>query len=352
MSGLILAINRISYKIPSLFRIKERFLFNPDVSFKVDAVINSLKICLTGIVFAAIFQRLPLIEFIGFVVTLFIFIYLWMILRGEKFFGSTDMEKIKSERIKIRRLHKQAELDRERANAELKMVEEMRQTYENKYKNELENIKIEYLKLDQLRTQTEMELQKVKKERDIALERERYNKNTVDTKEYIKLQTENYRLQNLLIEVQQELQKTDDELKYLKEQKTVDIFAKEAAKIQNEYLKVEQMKIQAQDELAKANAERKRAMELFKKAEEELSKTNLTIGLNEHHSHNPYEILGVHPSDSMETIREIYKKLICIYHPDKHGSLNLLSKKQKNDFMAKINASYDLVTKQQKIRCN
>jgi Ca2+/Na+ antiporter len=343
MSGLILALNRITYKIPMILRIKESNLLKLDTSFKVNAVISSLKITIAGMVIAVLYNRLHIIEFIGFVTALNIIIYLWLV------FTSADIEKIKSERIKIRRLHKQAELDRERARAQLRTVEELKYSYENKYMHESENIKIEYLKMDKLKRQTEVELQRLKKERSLIeeLRPETNIKNTVDTRDYIKLQTENYRLQGLILQAEQQLQKTDAELKYIKDQHTdsKNIIASESAKIQAEYLKVEELKRMASDEIVAANVKRKAAMELFKKAEEKLSQANLTAS-NKHTSHNPYEILGVHPSDSNETIREIYKKLICIYHPDKHENLNLLSKKQKNDFMAKINSSYDLVTKQ------
>lgn len=343
--------------------IKERFLFNPVINFKIDAVKSSFKIIIAGMIFIVIYNRLSTIEFIGFLSALFTGIYLLQVRRmskNENTFGISNIEKLKSERIIIRRLHKQAELDRERAKTELKIIEELKASYENKYMREIETLKIEYLKLDQMRTQTEIELQKAKKERDLAIlsSRENHNKNTVSTKDYIKLQEENYRMEGLLSHTEQLLQSKTSELRYMKEQEAnnMNMFADEAAKLQAEYLKVEELRKKTEDELAIANVERKRAKELLKKAEDEMMRINRwDNSLNNydvHNSHNPYEILGVHPSDSVETIREIYKKLICIYHPDKHGNLNILSKKQKNDFMAKINSSYDIITKHQKVKFN
>jgi len=347
MSGLILAINRLTWKMktPNMLRLRDRALLSPDINFKVDGVISALKICLAGLIFVAIYNKLSVIEFIGFMAVLFVSVYFWQIRTTEKFFGSTDVERIKSERIKLRRLHKQAELDRERASGQLVMANELRHSYENKYLTAIEKLKNEYIKLDQLRTEAETNLQKAKNERELAeqIKSENQFRNS-----------ESQRLSDLLSQTEQELQKTRSELHYLKEQKNNNklFSAEEMIKIQSEYLKVEQLRRIAEEELNIAKAERKRAMEMFKRAEDELARSSFNTGLLDNNSNNPYEILGVHPSDSIETIREVYKKLICIYHPDKHGSLNILSKKQKNDLMAKINVSYDIVSKQQKVKFN
>ena len=59
---------------------------------------------------------------------------------------------------------------------------------------------------------------------------------------------------------------------------------------------------------------------------------------------NPYNVLGVHENDSLETIKQVYRKLVQIYHPDKHMRTNRLSREQKNDLLARINAAYDWIS--------
>lgn len=122
----------------------------------------------------------------------------------------------------------------------------------------------------------------------------------------------------------------------------------EADIIRNEYLKAEGIRKQAELERDKAKTEREIAEELRRKAQEEWERIKAKISTSTEDMKNPYQILGVHESDSLQTIKEIYRKLVTIYHPDKFGSINLLSKKQKNEHMAKINASYEWVLKHHK----
>ncbi|MCR5611164.1 MAG: J domain-containing protein [Clostridiales bacterium] len=61
---------------------------------------------------------------------------------------------------------------------------------------------------------------------------------------------------------------------------------------------------------------------------------------------NPYEVLGVSPSASNEEIREAYLKLVKKYHPDRYQDSDL--KEQAEEKMKKINAAYDMLTKQKK----
>lgn len=61
---------------------------------------------------------------------------------------------------------------------------------------------------------------------------------------------------------------------------------------------------------------------------------------------NPYEVLGVSPSASPEEIRSAYMALVKKYHPDRYQDSEL--KKQAEDKMKKINAAYDMLTKEPK----
>ena len=61
---------------------------------------------------------------------------------------------------------------------------------------------------------------------------------------------------------------------------------------------------------------------------------------------NPYEVLGVSPSASQEEIRAAYMKLVKKYHPDRYQDSAL--KEQAEEKMKKINAAYDMLTKQKK----
>lgn len=60
---------------------------------------------------------------------------------------------------------------------------------------------------------------------------------------------------------------------------------------------------------------------------------------------DPYAILGVHRTDSLEKIKEVYRNLVKTYHPDKHPDVDDNSKKQKSDLLAKINESYNWILK-------
>ncbi len=60
---------------------------------------------------------------------------------------------------------------------------------------------------------------------------------------------------------------------------------------------------------------------------------------------NPYEVLGVSPTASPEEIRSAYMALVKKYHPDRYQDSNL--KKQAEEKMKRINAAYDMITKNQ-----
>lgn len=59
---------------------------------------------------------------------------------------------------------------------------------------------------------------------------------------------------------------------------------------------------------------------------------------------NPYEILGVKPTDSDETIKKAYRELVKKYHPDRYrdNPLEDLAKEK----LQEINQAYDRITKE------
>jgi hypothetical protein len=129
-----------------------------------------------------------------------------------------------------------------------------------------------------------------------------------------------------------------------------EISDKEAQKIRDEYLKAEELRRQAEMDRKKAMSEREIAEELRRKAEEEWENIRSKMGSLNDEMKNPYVILGVHENDSLEIIREVYRKLVQIYHPDKHGGADDLSRKQKNELMSRINASYEWILKHHNAR--
>jgi DnaJ-class molecular chaperone len=54
---------------------------------------------------------------------------------------------------------------------------------------------------------------------------------------------------------------------------------------------------------------------------------------------SPYDILGVKPTDTMETIKKQYKKMALIYHPDR----NINDSKNAEEKFKKINQAYNMI---------
>jgi len=114
-------------------------------------------------------------------------------------------------------------------------------------------------------------------------------------------------------------------------------------KIRNEYLEAEKLKKEAEADREKARLARQEAEQIRQKAFEEWERIRKNMNASKDDMGNPYIVLGVHENDSFETIKDVYRKLVQIYHPDKHIQINKLSIKQKNDLIARINAAYDWV---------
>lgn len=58
---------------------------------------------------------------------------------------------------------------------------------------------------------------------------------------------------------------------------------------------------------------------------------------------SPYIVLGVHESDTLEIIKDVYARLKAIYQPDNHPDVNEYSKAQKAAQMVKINTAYEWI---------
>jgi len=126
--------------------------------------------------------------------------------------------------------------------------------------------------------------------------------------------------------------------------KYMEILFQDREKFTNEYLRIEELLKQAEIERQKAIIERKLAEELRKKFEEELKRIS-TVKNSAADMKDPYDVLGVHKNDSLETIKEVYRSLVRIYHPDRFVQADELSRKQKTELMAIINASYEWILK-------
>ncbi len=57
---------------------------------------------------------------------------------------------------------------------------------------------------------------------------------------------------------------------------------------------------------------------------------------------NPYEVLGVNPTDDEETIKKAYRNLVKKYHPDRY--VNSPLKDEASEKLKEINLAYDIIT--------
>ena len=70
--------------------------------------------------------------------------------------------------------------------------------------------------------------------------------------------------------------------------------------------------------------------------------------LNKIVDRDSYRSLGVHKTDTIETIHKTYKAILNIYHPDKHSAATEESIKQKNNYIAEINEAYKKILQMKK----
>ena len=56
-------------------------------------------------------------------------------------------------------------------------------------------------------------------------------------------------------------------------------------------------------------------------------------------SKDPYQILKVHPSAKLEEIKQAYRKLVKIHHPDKGGD---------SEIMLEVNSAWEILKKKHK----
>lgn len=118
------------------------------------------------------------------------------------------------------------------------------------------------------------------------------------------------------------------------------LFKDEYQEIQAEVLEADELIKQAKLEKEKARKERKKAEELMRIASEEWINIRKRKYLSPNEIRNPYEVLGVHKNDSFDTIKEVYRELIAIYHPVKLGTVDDLSREQKKELNKQIKAAY------------
>ena len=98
----------------------------------------------------------------------------------------------------------------------------------------------------------------------------------------------------------------------------------------------------------KSNSNNERAYEDFKKSngyneskKEESTKQKVDEKYKQFYSSNPYEVLGVNPSDDFSIIKKSYRALIRIYHPDLNPhDIELFTEISQN-----LNNAYDKLQK-------
>ena len=98
----------------------------------------------------------------------------------------------------------------------------------------------------------------------------------------------------------------------------------------------------------KKNKENQHSNIEYEEIEAEILEPKDIVRQVENDTANPYETLGVHQNDSWETIDNVYKNLIDIYHPDRDSEATHLSVEQKRELTAQINAAYDWLKKYHK----
>jgi DnaJ-domain-containing protein 1 len=134
---------------------------------------------------------------------------------------------------------------------------------------------------------------------------------------------------------------------------------KDFEKIQSEYLKAERIKKEAEVEKRKAKIareeaetdrkkarlERENAERIRQDASNEREKAKKNVNESKDEMEDPYSVLGVDKTDSLETIKYVYRNLIKIYHPDRYDQYNISLKQQRSNKTRKINIAYEWIKK-------
>lgn len=123
------------------------------------------------------------------------------------------------------------------------------------------------------------------------------------------------------------------------------MFKDEYQEIQAEIFDAENIIHQTKFKKLEARKERGISEELMSMPAEEWDQIREKIYISDNEIRTPYEVLGVHKNDSLDTIKEVYKKLIDIYNPDKYQTADDLSLDQKKEMGARINAAYEWLLK-------
>lgn len=95
-----------------------------------------------------------------------------------------------------------------------------------------------------------------------------------------------------------------------------------------------------------AREEAVRAKEQYQKAEQRARQEQSQQVPPEQPGRTPYEILGVSPNDSDDVIKEVYKKLSNLYHPDKWQSKPSETIDNMKQKQSELNVAYNIIKKQ------
>ncbi len=116
-----------------------------------------------------------------------------------------------------------------------------------------------------------------------------------------------------------------------------------------QYPEIKENYFSAEDLIRRSEIEHNKLKEKIDATERLKRKLNYSIyKLNEIIDKDSYKILGVHKTDTIESIHKKYKAILSIYHPDKHSDSTEDSIKQKNNYISEINGAYKKILKTHK----
>ncbi len=257
-------------------------------------------------------------------------------------FIELEAAKVKNSRNEMERLLKQAnETYRKTVNERL-TAKQVRIESEAKQKEEMERLVETYNTLTEVYKETEQQSRMAQKEFDTA--RTIRHKSEIQQREELKrLVEEYYSLTELYKKVEKESveARTERETAEYIRLKAETMQQEEVKKLSTLYQHLNELLQKAETDRTKAENEYLKAEKIRRELEDELEWTRSRVP--EDYRADAYDVLGVYKDDSLAVIKDTYKKLIRIYHPDKHPNLNELSLKQKTDHIARINASYSWI---------